>query len=313
MNTALALPVIFASLVLCGCSCPMDTKSADSDTHLDSDTRVDSDTHGDSDSDSQGDTDTNVEITCGTVQDQAGISFVNTCATTFEMGCTDGQPDDCNANEVPHTVTLTRDYWLAVTETTQEQFESVTGYNNAVHADCPSCPIEWVSWYEVAAYANMVSAAEGLESCYACTDGPICVEAKNPYDCDGYRLPTEAEWEAAARCGTDLVYSGSDNVDDVGWYDDEEGTTHDVAGKLPNACGTYDQSGNVIEWTHDWYAEMTTDDAVDPNNPPETADRVPRGGSYGQRDFFLRVSYRSRHNPIYQRELTGFRLARTRN
>jgi sulfatase modifying factor 1 len=258
--------------------------------------------------------DTALVVDCGTVREDAGVPFVNICASTFSMGCTEGQPDDCSPNEPVHTVTLTRDYWLAQTETTQAQFESVTGFNNAVHADCPTCPIEWVSWYEAALYANLVSADAGLEACYTCEGTGAdfaCVEAMDPYECAGYRLPTEAEWEGAARCGTDLVYSGSDSADEVGWYDDEPGTTHVVAGKLPNACGTYDQSGNVIEWTHDWYSELSTAEAVDPNNPADTADRVPRGGSYAQRDYFLRVSYRSRHNPVYQRELTGFRLARS--
>jgi formylglycine-generating enzyme required for sulfatase activity len=245
----------------------------------------------------------------------AGTSFVNVCASTFDMGCTAAQPDNCGPNEVLHTVTLTHDYWLAQTETTQAQFEAVTGYNNAVHADCADCPIEWVSWYEAAAYANLLSAAEGLTSCYSCTGedaGLVCVASISPYLCDGYRLPSEAEWEGAARCGTDLVFSGSDDPEEVGWYNDELDTTHPVGGKLPNACGTYDQSGNVIEWTHDWYSDLAAERVTDPDNPPDTADRVPRGGSYAQPDYFLRVSYRSRHNPVYQRELTGFRLARTR-
>lgn len=140
-----------------------------------------------------------------------GATYVVIAGGTFEMGCTVGQ-SDCGDDETVHSVTLTHDYEVGATEVTQGQFQAVMGYNPSYFTDCAgaasaNCPVEGVRWFEAAAYANALSTAAGLGECYRCVGSDRedeCDIALNPYDCDGYRLLTEAEWEGAARCGTDL-------------------------------------------------------------------------------------------------------------
>lgn len=256
---------------------------------------------GDTDADTGSDTDTDA-------------GFVKIPASTFLMGCTDGQ-SDCDTDEPMHSVTLTHDYFVGVTEVTQGQFQAVMGYNPANFTDCGAdCPVEEVSWYESAAYANAMSDAAGLSQCYTCTgDGSSveCEVAANPYDCSGYRLLTEAEWEGAARCGTDLLYAGSDDIFDVGWiYDNSGDTTHTVAGLAPNACGLYDMSGNVSEWTQDFYRNLPSGDVTDPAGQVGS-EPVLRGGNWSSVASSARVSRRALAGPDSVYSALGFRLARS--
>ncbi len=228
------------------------------------------------------------------------------------MGCTAGQ-SACDSDELTvMPVTLTYDYYMSETEVTQGQYEAMMGTNPSTDPECGGdCPVEYVTWYEAAQFANAVSAAEGLSSCYTCAGGK-CEPVADLYGCAGYRLPTEAEWEAAARCGKDLLYAGSDDLDAVGWYEDNsDGTTHPVAQKAPNACGLYDMSGNVWEWVNDWYDDdyYSNKSHNDPYGPESGVNRVNRGGSWNNTARNCRSSNRNRNEPTNRNNNLGFRLA----
>jgi formylglycine-generating enzyme required for sulfatase activity len=179
------------------------------------------------------------------------------------------------------------------------------------------CPVEYVSWHMSAAFANAVSDSEGLEQCYTCTgsgSSTSCSIAVEPYSCAGYRLPTEAEWEAAARCGEDTLYTGSTVIGDVAWYySNSGGTPHTVATKASNACGLYDMSGNIWEWNQDWYSSSyySSSPGTDPGGATSGGFRVFRGGSWNGRPPSARVALRSRFAPGYRFNYLGLRLVRT--
>ena len=132
-------------------------------------------------------------------------------------------------------------------------------------------------------------------------------------EADGYRLPTEAEWEYIAREeGTSTTtYSGSDTVDDVAWYSSNSSSkTHEVKGKQANGYGLYDMSGNVWEWGYDWYDEILSSSTAD-TGASSGSDRVLRGGSWLHNDNYCRVSYRGSRNPIDRNFACGFRVVRS--
>jgi len=247
-----------------------------------------------------------------------GGTMVNVEAQTFSMGCTAGI-SECYPDESPeHEVTLTRDFYVSDTEITQGQYEDMMGSNPSAYTSCGiDCPVEKVSWHMAAAFANASSAAEGFEQCYSCTGtGSLtrCTLEIGPYECGGYRLPTEAEWEAAARCGEDIMYSGSGTLEDVGWYSaNSGGVLHVVGTRWGNACGLYDMSGNVWEWTHDKYQDIyySVSPDTDPTGPTATSNRVRRGGSFQIDSRYSRVTKRHFRGMTAQDSFIGFRVARS--
>ena len=257
-----------------------------------------------------------------------GMRFRYIPAGTFQMGSPPDEPgrDD---NETRHEVTLTRCYWLGVTEVTQGQWRQVMGNNPSRFQECGNdCPVEQVNWYEAVAFANALSRRASLAECYQLKDcqkqpgeGMECSEVKfaGP-DCGGYRLPTEAEWERAARAGTETaLYTGpitieenrSPQLDPIAWYGSNSGgQTHPVGQKMANAWQLNDMLGNVWEWCNDWNGAYLTTTVLDPQGPDRGSHRVIRGGSWSLHARRVRGACRGWGVPGYRYGFLGFRLAR---
>jgi formylglycine-generating enzyme required for sulfatase activity len=179
-------------------------------------------------------------------------------------------------------------------------------------------PVVCVSWYDAVEYCNWLSRKEGLVPCYSVDDS---INEVSPFvSCDfsanGYRLPTEAEWEYAARGGNKsrgYIYAGSNSIDDVAWYHgNSEAQTHPVGQKKPNELGLYDMSGNASEWCWDWFGIYSTSPLTDPRGPSGDSQRMIRGGSWLLEADFQRVAYRGAHFPPAATVFDfGFRLVRT--
>jgi len=260
--------------------------------------------------------------------------WVTVKAGSFQMGSPSGEKcrESGGPKETPHKVTLTHDFSIAATETTQAQFNSLMNRNPSGFSSCgPSCPVETVNWHEAAAYCNALSKKESKTACYTCsgsgasitcTDASAYSSAKI-YKCPGYRLPTEAEWEYAYRAGTTTAfYNGSiknctspdANASKIAWHNGNAGSkTHPAAGMMTNAWGLYDMAGNVWEWTHDWYQiSLGTTAVIDPIGAGTTY-RVTRGGTWQDPPKHLRAATRNTNSPSIRNNLVGFRCVRTLN
>ena len=206
---------------------------------------------------------------------------------TFSMGATSeqGRYDD----EKPvHSVTLS-DYYIGETEVTQELWEAVMGSYPSRFIGDDQRPVERVSWYDCQEFIEKLNSLTGKK----------------------FRLPTEAEWEYAARGGKysrGYRYSGSNNAYEVAWYDGNSGT-HPVKTKKANELGLYDMSGNVWEWCNDWYGGYQSYSQTNPTGPSKGVYCVIRGGSWYDDDRSVRVSLRYRNTPVYRSYFTGLRLA----
>ena len=246
--------------------------------------------------------------------------LIDVSSTPFEMGSPMEDPQRSD-DEVQHFVELTRHFWIQTTEVTQTQYVEMIGENPSRFTECgEDCPVEQVSWYMAAAYCNALSEAEepgGSLNCYECSgSGPsvVCQPSAaftSPYECPGYRLPTEAEWEYAARSGTTTPRYG--DLNDVAWYSGNSGeTTHEVATKDSSDWELYDMLGNVTEWVHDLWASYPEEAVVDPWGPADgTSNRVVRGGSWYVDSRGTRAANRYGWGPTHTRDGLGFRPART--
>ena len=220
-----------------------------------------------------------------------GVSFemIAVKGGTFTMGATSEQGSDAYDSEKPtHSVTL-NDYYIGKFEVTQELWEAVMG-SNPSWFNGSNLPVEQVSWNDCQEFITKLNGLTG----------------KN------FRLPTEAEWEYAARGGNrsgGYKYSGGNNINDVAWYDDNSGfKTHAVGTKSPNELGIYDMSGNVLEWCQDWYGSYGSGSQTNPQGASSGSDRVIRGGCWLNDARFCRVSYRSNGTPSDRGRSLGFRV-----
>ena len=222
-----------------------------------------------------------------------GVSFqmVEVRGGTFTMGATSEQASDAFDDEKPaHSVTLSS-YYIGKTEVTQELWQAVMG-NNPSRFKGNRKPVECVSWDDCQTFISKLNSLTGKK----------------------FRLPTEAEWEFAARGGIKsqgYKYSGSNTLGDVAWYEENSGdTTHDVGTKSPNELGLYDMNGNVWEWCSDWYGDKyySSSPSNHPTGPSSGAYRVLRGGSWYSIANLCRSSDRGGSTPVDRGDNMGLRL-----
>ena len=224
------------------------------------------------------------------VKDGISIDMVRIGAGTFTMGATPEMENPYNDEKPTRCVTLTNDYYIGKYEVTQALWQAVMG-SNPSNRKGDNLPVEEVSWDDCQEFISKLNRMTGKT----------------------FRLPTEAEWEYAARGGNKskgYQYSGSNNLSDVAWYRDNSGyKTYAVGTKQPNELGIYDMSGNVWEWCQDWYGEYSSSSQVNPTGANSGSSRVNRGGAVGNDARLCRSSCRANDVPGTHYSILGLRLS----
>ena len=266
------------------------------------------------------------------------IEMVPVAGGSFMMGQNLGSGGGDNTSPV-HAVTLSG-FYIGKYEVTQEQYQTVMGTNpsyfTTANGRAPATgetaekrPVEYVTWYDAVEFCNNLSDLESFTPVYTITNRtpasgyPITgATVTANWSNNGYRLPTEAEWEYAAKGGDPTAaefvaytFSGGDTVGNVAWYtDNSSNRTHEVGKKAPNKLGLYDMGGNVFEWCWDWYGGYSSAAQTNPTGQVlevgDNGGRVRRGGSYNYADTTVRSAYRSYYNPNDTANSIGFRIVR---
>jgi formylglycine-generating enzyme required for sulfatase activity len=248
-----------------------------------------------------------------TITTQSGIEMVLVPAGSFMMGSRAGREDERPVHPV-----WVDSFLIDKHEVTQAEYEKlgqIEAFPNNSHFKGPDLPVEQVTWPQAARFCNARSRLEGLQPCYNEETGACDFQA------DGYRLPTEAEWEYACRAGTDADYSfGNETrkLGDFAWFADNSGKkTHPVGQKKPNAWGLFDMHGNVAEWCQDVYDKgyYQASPEKNPRGPTDGKEYVLRGGSWKSAADALRSAYRLGESPGFSdaclaRDAIGFRCVR---
>ncbi len=236
-----------------------------------------------------------------------GITIFSIPAGSFEMG---GTSEWSEWTEKPvHKVTLDA-FNMSITQITQAQYRAITGVNPSHFTYSGNLPVETVSWFDAVKFCNLLSDRAGFERCYS----------EKTWKCDfsknGFRLPTEAEWEYANRAGTASMYWSGDSYKDlarVAWYQAVSGSkTHPVGTKPPNTFGLYDMHGNVWEWCNDWWMENYYEISPEhnPRGPGYSFARVVRGGRFYSSARHSRSAIRGGIPPDSRSSGYGFRIVR---
>lgn len=217
-------------------------------------------------------------------------------AGRFKMGCTKEQ-EDCSGTDYRfiHEVKITQQFYMMETEVTSNLYDMVISLGETPSSYNRNHPENYITWMEAVQFANRLSVLEGFEQCYVIQDDFVYWPDKN---CDGWRLPTEAEWEYAARANQNLKFAGSNDPNVVSWNSSNGGgDLHPVKQKSPNAFGLYDMSGNVSEWVWDWYADYPKSVQTDPTGPLEGEAHIKRGGGVNSESYNVRVALRGYNAP----------------
>jgi formylglycine-generating enzyme required for sulfatase activity len=251
-----------------------------------------------------------------------GLFFRYIPPGTFTMGSPSDEPERM-ADEVPHQVTISRGFWLSDAEVTQEQWSTVMYTYPSRASDCGrECPVESVTWRDAIEFLNAASRLAGLPECYQIDGDEVSFVG---LDCDGLRLPTEAEWEYAARAGTSTPFwSGETLGPEHANFDSRvpfagaapgvfPGQVMPVRSYLPNPWGLYDVHGNVSEFVWDAYATYPSTSVVDPVGSGQGAVKVFRGGGWTEPASKCRSAVRGQGSPKYSYGDLGLRVARTRH
>jgi len=243
------------------------------------------------------------------VTTKSGVKMLLLPGGTFTMGDENGEVD-----EIPHKVTVSA-FYMDVYEVTQEEYQRAMGRNPS-KVKHKKNPVEQVRWSDAVRHCNARSKLEGLEPCYDLKTW------KCNFAANGYRLPTEAEWEYAARAGTTDSYSFGDSDSKLrryAWFkDNAHGKPRPVGQRKPNAWGLYDMHGNVWEWCNDFYKVDYYDGSPgkDPRGPDSGEKKVLRGGCWSSNPDACRSAYRYNENPAYADacfgyDIYGFRCVRS--
>ena len=236
-----------------------------------------------------------------------GLEMVYVAPGEFMMGSPLSEKDRAD-DQIQHKVKLTKGFYIGKYEVTQGQWDKIMGRNPnvdpPVDPKCKNFPVKQISWNECKTFCEKL----GETSSSASAQGGLRRD-----DGNRFRLPSEAEWEFAARGGNKskgFIYSGSNNLDEVAWYSSNSETKmHEVGQKKANELGIFDMSGNVWEWCSDFYGEYPSENVTDPAGVPPGYDHVTRGGSWYTKDWRCRIAVRNIIMMVDRWYALGFRLA----
>jgi formylglycine-generating enzyme required for sulfatase activity len=236
---------------------------------------------------------------------------VRVASGRYKIGSPKTQRDH-ERDEFLHDVVLDRAFLIGVYEVTQEEYSRVMFSNPSENVGCSTCPVERVSWMDAITYCNKLSRLHGLSPAYT-VNGASAGSVQWNQNANGYRLPTEAEWEVAARSGDSGRFVKDLPVEKVAWYRGNTSRTQPVGHLASNRAGMYDVSGNVVEWVWDWYDKQwysSSQARSNPTGPVSGTRKAARGGSWRRSEVGVRLANRSKAGPTQVNNGLGFRIAR---